>query len=272
MTTLSAPLTYQGGKQRIASQILDRIKLKPDQYFYDLCCGSGAISVELINRGHPPEKITMLDVSPWGLFWQMIGNGSFDFNKFVNYCHGIPKDRSQIKTYMQGLFDKSVDNDAVYVFLLLQASTFGGAAVWIKDQKWMKSGGFRNYWMPTETSNRRHPVNPMMPLPDTLLERISDIRSKMKGVNGIHSDINTISPNSDGVIYIDPPYGDTAFYGYTFDILAYARNTRNKCYVSESKPLSETVYLICNGRKKGGMSGERKSLPHEEWLSEFGEK
>jgi len=262
------PTTYQGGKQRIAKIIIDYISPQPTQAFYDLCCGSGSISIELVNRGHDIQKITMLDKSPWGLFWEMIGNDTFNLNKFTSYCNNVPKDKSQIKSYMQKLFNEPVNNDAVYIFLLLQSSTFGGAAVWIEDGHWKKSGGFRNYWTPTAISNRRHPVNPMMPLPNTLLERVKTICHKMKGIKGIYADINEIHPST-GIIYIDPPYNNTAFYGYTFDPIAYTKTINNECYISEGKPLSNTAFLISNGRKKGNMSGKIKSSLHEEWLSVF---
>lgn len=52
---LIPPCTYQGGKQRYAKQIVD-IMFKENNIcentkFYDLCCGSGAITLEIINRG-----------------------------------------------------------------------------------------------------------------------------------------------------------------------------------------------------------------------------
>lgn len=261
---LIAPITYQGGKQKIAGAILNHIQL--GDKFYDLCCGSGAISVELINRGYPVEQIVMLDKGPWGLFWKAVGEGSFDLNKFQSYCQSVPLDRSKIKDYMHELFSSPVDEDAMYIFLLLQASTFGGAAVWIEGDKWKKSGGFRNYWMPTATSNRRSPVNPMMPLPETLFQRIALVCEKMKGIVGICGDIQEIDPV--GMVYIDPPYQGTAVYGFDFDVVKYALSLKCKCYISEGKALSDQAYLITKGSKKGGMSGDRDK-PHEEWLSEF---
>ena len=63
---LRVPCSYQGGKQRIAAQIVDHlIDAAPDSssHFYDLCCGSGAVSIELVNRGIEPSRITMLDIS-----------------------------------------------------------------------------------------------------------------------------------------------------------------------------------------------------------------
>lgn len=69
---LIPPCSYQGGKQRLAKEIVDvifdRNFITDNTKFYDLCCGSGAISLELINRGVNPENIIMLDVGVWVIF------------------------------------------------------------------------------------------------------------------------------------------------------------------------------------------------------------
>jgi site-specific DNA-adenine methylase len=264
---LTPPITYQGGKQRLAARILDRINPPRDADFYDLCCGSGAISIALVNRGHPPNKIWMVDQGPWGLFWKMVGDGTFDVNKFAEYCGAIPEDRHQIKPHMQTWFKEPIGDDSIYRFLLMQASTFGGAAVWMKEKQWQKSGGFRDYWQPTETSKRRSPVNPMMPLPNPLLARVKAICEGMLGVKGYHGSIHDIRPTS-GIVYIDPDYQGTASYGYNADVMEYVKNVKVKCYVSEGVPLSKTAHQLSGGERKGGMSGSRAKA-HEEWLSEF---
>jgi site-specific DNA-adenine methylase len=54
-----APVSYQGGKQRISKKIIDIINPSFDNSFYDLCCGSGSISIELINRGFDPSQLPL---------------------------------------------------------------------------------------------------------------------------------------------------------------------------------------------------------------------
>lgn len=252
---LEPPTSYQGGKQRIAAQILDIIS--PQDTFNDLCCGSGAISIELINRGYDPSKIHMLDIGPWGLVWQMVGKGTFDINHFAKIIEKIP-DKYSICDYLKNLSKQDVSIDTPYVFLLLQAGSFGSKAIWIKGNKWQNCS-FRRYWEPTETSNRRSPVNPMMPMPETLLKRMELICKTMKGVNGHYTDIVDYKPS--GTVYIDPPYENTTFYGNNFKL-----NFTN-CWVSEGRPLSNKSYLISMGRRKGGISGKRTIKPAEEWLS-----
>ena len=67
---LEIPCSYQGGKQRLAKQIVDIFyaenEINDDTKFYDLCCGSGAVSLELINRGFNPNNIIMIDNGCFG--------------------------------------------------------------------------------------------------------------------------------------------------------------------------------------------------------------
>lgn len=67
---LEIPCSYQGGKQRLAKQIVDIFykenNIDNNTQFYDICCGSGAVSIELLNRGIKPSNIHMIDKSPWG--------------------------------------------------------------------------------------------------------------------------------------------------------------------------------------------------------------
>jgi methylase of polypeptide subunit release factors len=65
---LLPPTSYQGGKQFYASLIINQIinneliyPEKNEIHFYDLCCGSGAIFLEMMNRGLAPTNITVLD-------------------------------------------------------------------------------------------------------------------------------------------------------------------------------------------------------------------
>ncbi|MED3626771.1 hypothetical protein P4478_06410 [Bacillus subtilis] len=270
---LEIPCAYQGGKNRIAKQIVDIIfrenKINEYTKFYDLCCGSGSISVELVNRGIKPQNIIMLDKSPWGLFWQMVGNGEFDTEKFADYIGHIPSDVSEIQSHIKELYKQPANIDTVYKFLLLQASSFGSKAVWLKsDSEWATSS-FRSYWTPTATSSRRSPVNPMMPMPNTLKDRVNRIALHMKGIKGIYDNIKNLKDfESNSVIYIDPPYQNTSGYGYEFNILEYINKLNKTVYVSEGVKMSETAHLISGSRSKGGISGNRKST-NEEWLNVF---
>ena len=262
-------MSYQGGKQRLAKKIVDIINPSFDKPFFDLCCGSGSISIELINRGFPSDKIYMLDAGPWGRVWDAVGKGWFDINYFKRACcDGIPKDRKLIQEYIKKVSKGYVyPQDVPYDFLLLQAASFGSKAIWIENNKW-RNCSFRNYWEPTATSNRRSPVNPMMPMPETLFARMEIICEKMLGVHGYWCDIFDLPFKPEGTIYIDPPYADLTAYGHTFDVIKYIKTCKNiDVYVSEGKPLNEHYHTFTS-EAKGGISGVR-SEAHKEYLSHF---
>lgn len=264
---MQIPTVYQGSKQRIANHILDIINPNPALPFYDLCCGSGAISIALVERGFPAKNIHMCDSGPYGLFWKAVGDGTFDMDRLRHLCASVPKDKSLIKTWMEQLSKQPANIYTPYVFLLLQASSFGGKAIWVDNNKWQNCS-FRSYWMPTATSNRRSPVNPMMPMTDTLIKRVEEICQKMLGVHAYHCDIKEISP--EGTIYVDPPYLNTTHYKDEFDVVDWACKLNKLVYISEYKPLSKRAWQLTEKRAKGGISGNRTTF-NEEWLSLIGE-
>lgn len=270
MSNLYTPVAYQGGKQRLASKIIDAIN-PTNQLFYDLCCGSGAISIELINRGYDPQKIYMLDRSPWGMVWKHVGDGTFNLKKFKKYCDEVPKDQTLIKEHIANLSKTPAQIDTPYIFLLLQATSFGGKSIWVEhvnnEYKWANCS-FRGYWTPTETSNRRSRVLSMHPQANVIYERMETICECMKGIHGYCCDIFELKIEKEALVYIDPPYDKYTRYGHAFDVMQYIKTLNQKCYVSEGKSLSESAILLTKGMSKGGIFGNRRKL-HEEWLSIF---
>ena len=285
---LEIPCSYQGGKQRLAKQIVDIFyaENKIDEYtqFYDMWCGSGAISVELLNRGVNSKNIHMMDRSPWGLVWKMIGEDTFRLDVFKEFVDSIPKDITKIKQYAIDIINKPVNADMIpYHFLFLQSCAFGSTATWIEGDKWCKAGGLRDYWLPTETSNRRSPVNPMMPMPDNLYKRVKLLCERAKGLNGYCMDVFDflyildeewdIKNNGNLIIYIDPPYQNTQQYGYSFNIYELETRIWNNVpiYISEGIEMerAKKTYLLSNGRAKGNINGKTKKKPVEEWLNKY---
>ena len=286
MNKLEIPCSYQGGKQRLAKQIVDIFykenNINDDTKFFDLCCGSGAISLELINRGFNPNNITMIDNGCFGQFWQDIANGEFDLDVFKREIENLPNIEN-IQSYLKKLSDLPVDEDKmVYHYLLLQAGAFGSKQIWIENNKW-KNNTFRSYWLPTETSNRRSPVNPMMPMPNTLYNRVEAIVEQLSGsiiasresvfdaVYRIDEERN--KGNKNIIIYIDPPYANTTGYKETFDIYSLEGQiwSTSPIYISEGYKMqgASESYLLSVGRTKGNISGEAKKKPTEEWLNRF---
>lgn len=274
---LRVPCAYQGGKQRVAEQIVDVLLESapgPNSRFYDLCCGSGAVSIELINRGVDPSRIVMLDLSSWGEFWSAIGAGTFNMETFDQILSNVPVNKRQVKSHMKELSALSAEDREAELYPVLQASSFGGKQIWYEKGRW-ENAFFRDYWEPTETSIRRSPANPMQPSPVELRRRVAALVEAMRGVTCIRADIvtalNCPFPH-DAVVYIDPPYGGTTGYGFGFDVPAFASRFReSNCaplYISEGKPLSDDARRLTFGGAKGGISGARVGK-HQEWLSRF---
>ena len=283
---LEIPCSYQGGKQRLAKQIVDIFykenNINDDTKFFDLCCGSCAISLELINRGFNPNNITMIDNGCFGQFWQDIANGEFDLDIFKREIENLPN-LENIQSYLKKLSDLPVDEDKmVYHYLLLQAGAFGSKQIWIENNKW-KNNTFRSYWLPTETSNRRSPVNPMMPMPNTLYNRVEAIVEQLSGIitasrESVFDAVYRIDEernkgNKNIIIYIDPPYANTTGYKETFDIYSLEGQiwSTSPIYISEGYKMqgASESYLLSVGRTKGNISGEAKKKPTEEWLNRF---
>lgn len=274
---MRVPCAYQGGKQRVANQIVDLLleaAPRANSRFYDLCCGSAAVSIELVNRGIDPSRIWMLDVSSWGSFWSAIGSGGFNMDVFDQLLSQLPDDKREFKAHMSALSALPVGDHEVEIYPLLQACSFGGKQIWRNGERWANAC-FRDYWEPTATSIRRSPANPMQPSPIELRRRIDALAKGMKGVTCLNTDIMTVLndpfPNN-AVVYVDPPYQGTTGYAFGFDVTSFVAHFRKKnrapLFVSEGIPLTDNALMLTFGGPKGGISGTRKGR-HQEWLSRF---
>lgn len=281
MKKLEIPCSYQGGKQRLAKQIIDIICseniINDNTKFYDLCCGSGAVTLELLNRGFNPNNVVMIDSGCMGAFWMSIANDEFDLDEFRVEIDKLPA-ADQIQSYLKDLSKRPVNkNLMIYHYLLLQAGAFGSKQVGINDDKWI-TPGFRNYWMPTETSNRRSSVNPMMPMPETLYSRVKEIVTQLNGLivasqEDVFQSLCRLENTDNTIVYIDPPYLHTTGYGQKFNIYKLVEKTKyqHPLYISEGFKMDGATrsYLLSSGRKKGNISGDVKKPPVEEWLNVF---
>lgn len=274
---MRVPCAYQGGKQRVAAQIVD-ILLKaapgPNSRFYDLCCGSAAVSIELVNRGVAPSRIWMLDISSWGSFWSAIGAGTFNMDAFDQFLSNLPQDKRHIKSHMLALSALPVGEHEVELYPVLQACSFGGKQIWRNGERWANAC-FRDYWEPTTTSIRRSPANPMQPSPTELRRRIAALVNGMRGVTCLKTDIMTAISDpfpSDAVVYVDPPYQSTTGYAFGFDVTSFINRFRQlnqaPLFISEGIKLSDNALMLTFGGAKGGISGNKKGK-HQEWLSRF---
>lgn len=277
---LRVPCCYQGGKQRIASQVVDHLMKHPlsksnETVYYDLCCGSGAVTIELLNRGVEPQRIVMVDQSSWGAFWKKIGAGSYDLDKLRQLIDEIPEEKKQVKAHVSLLAKQPINDEEAYIYPILQACSSGGKQIWRENNEW-RNAFFRDYWEPTSTSKRRSPANPMQPSPLTLFKRIEAISTRAQGITCHQMDvleaIDLMQENEKTIVYIDPPYAGMTNYGFQLDIDRFVRlylsQQKAPLFVSENRPLSENAFRLDFGGAKGGISGNKPSK-HDEWLSEF---
>lgn len=282
---LKAPLSYQGGKQRVAGKILDIMEIE-DGYvnLVDLCCGSGAISVEFINRGNHPENVLMVDQSDWGGFWSQVSENTFDMDLFEDIINEIPEDPNEIQEYLKERSREKWDNedniDVIPLWLCLQAGSFGGKHIWTdvrNGEGFFRNASFRNYWKPTPTSSRRSPVNPMMPMPLTLERQVRNVVAEMSPVKALCSDVlkidwehynSYIRTQERVVVFIDPPYENTTGYGFKLDYVTWYKSLDlpkgYELWITDYKPHGDKWWVL-NNTSKGGISGSTKK--REEILS-----
>ena len=269
MSSILKPMfAYQGGKTKLASKIYNEItsRFGKDITFVDVCCGGGSVSIEFINNGLHPENIYMFDSGAIGAFWQQVSEGTFDLEYFEYLIHKIPNDLELVKGFMEDLskVEYNYVGEVISEYLLLQASSFGGKQVYDSGDKFSNTS-FRSYWKPTETSSRRSPVNPMMPMPSTLLSRVKQVVDEMQPIKATHTyaeniDFSKIKTDKDLVVYIDPPYKGTTGYKDTVDlslVIDRAKCVGAKVFVSEYYNLSDD-FTILSDTTKGGISGDRK--------------
>lgn len=248
---------------------------KKEGRFYDLCSGSGAITLELINQGVSPRKIVMVEKGVYGEFWRSIGEGSFNLEILKEEIGKLPE-KELISSYLKEMSKKEVDERLkIYHYILMQSGSFGSKQIWLEGGKWCNAS-FRSYWKPTETSNRRSVVNPMMPMPETVYKRVEKIVERLSGELEVKvCDIKELKLDlkEGDIIYIDPPYKGTQGYGYDLDYEEVIERYRGRAeiYVSEGKELegADESIRISKGRSKGNISGKKEKRGVEEWLNKY---
>lgn len=257
---LPPPVSYQGGKRRQAPEIVRHMAVDPEMPFYDLCCGSGAVSLELISRGHDPAKITMVDAGPWGDVWRLVGAGEFDVNRLEHYAASVPDQTAETADALVTLRDSVAPDhpDAPYVFLLLQSGSFGGKAIGVRGPKWWGHSFRRDLCRPL-----------LLPSPHALVRRMRSICKRSAGVTGIRGCISRVDVPHGAVSYLDPPYEGTAGYGHETDAILWAAARYTPVYVSELRPLSLT-YRQLRPRVTSNLSARSGAKPDRaEYLSLF---
>lgn len=247
---MKPPVYYLGGKGRIASSIVDTIA--PTETFVDICCGSGAVFLEVAARGVVPvSQITALDGGPWGDVWSAVGRGVFPHAELTRYAAAYAPE-----TWQHTLDDISTAPDLA-AFVLTQAGQFGGLALDWTGTAW----GPRR---PRKMAGAGH--LPSVPQPSVVVSRMQKICEKLHGMSAARVMVSPelVSHTPRGwCVYIDPPYKGTAGYGRVCDYMGVA-SAVGGAWISEAVPLSEkAIRMSANRRALAGTTHN----PREEWLS-----
>lgn len=231
-------ISYIGGKRNHANKILNKIIFKPGAKFYDLCCGSGEISLALLRRGFDPKRIVMVDSGPWGLVWKNIGNGRFNLSRFATICDHFNRNPC-LKEWCQHVASEPLDADQIYKFLILQACSFGGRPIIVSNNK-LKTCGFRKS---------------IQPELNELFRRVAECCKLARGINGRHKDARCISRSTlaRATVFCDPPY-KKSIYGN--DLLpSEVKRICKDFYCTYSVELSERCYKLQTKGRRGGVVG-----------------
>lgn len=222
-------IPYQGSKERFADTILDYIKPDRSKKFYDMCCGTGAISLKLIDRGFDPSNIVMVDAGPWGLFWQRVGEGSFSISRFAELCEEFS--RTNAVDWAKAARETPLDDeDSVYRFLLLQSMSWNGTPVRFNRRNTFSTSGLRDKPSPGV---------------DVLFGRVVVAVSKMLGVDGRLEDARAVKTEPGATVYYDPPYGGHNPYSFDLPVRAI---TQNEYYISYGVDLARDALQIDRNR------------------------
>lgn len=201
----------------------------------------------------------MIDKSMWGLFYSEIGSGSFSVDEMKKEFSKIPKIKNEIKSYIDEKSNKIVTYNHTIIFLLIQAASFGGKSVDIIENKIIHHG-FRNVWI---SEDGKRCVNPMMPMPDTIIKRVSEIIKYASGVNSFYGDANVFHfekyINNGDIIFIDPPYMNTQKYVHDFNYINFIEKILSikkdfQLWITDYDAHSDEYYIL-NTTNKGGISG-----------------
>jgi integrase/16S rRNA G966 N2-methylase RsmD len=259
-----------GCKQRIASRLARLIEAEKPKRVFDLCCGTGAISMELLNRGFEPSKLAMVDAGPWGAFWEAVSTRSFPIERLAQLVELVPKRQTEINKWITQLAGEE-SRFCPAAFVILSAASFGSKPIRFDPEfgRWTGPGWktVKSTWQP------KNQFSAITPRPVEILARVQNIVARMQDVRAFHRDVHELlgwfGPGD--VVYIDPPYaGQTGYGAELVDVEAFAQQIAQRgavVLVSEARALSAESYSL--GRVRRGKVSGGPGNGSEEWISYF---
>lgn len=266
---------YKGSKRKFAAQIVDRILSLEPSHVYDVCCGSGAITIELVNRGYDPRCITMIDAGPWGFVWQTVGDGDLDVEYVKRMLtEDLPDNPRDVASWVEQ--DIALQEPSPERFIVLQAASFGATPVWWDGEQWRRGDASanrrykaRSYWEPKPDSKEKKPRGTIF-TPDKVAAQTAEVANALFGVDGRCCRAESVEFR-DGVIYIDPPYASFTGYGVDIDWRSIVERTSLPVLVSEGEVVegASKSWELSKKRKAASLTGRATSDAGGEWLHAF---
>lgn len=262
--TLKPPCSYQGGKRRQAPEIASHLIAAGGEHarYTDLCCGSGAVTLELVRRGIPPARCRMIDSGPWGDVWRLVAQGMFRPALLTTLADGVRD--GEVREFATHL---SVEVPpahplAPYAYLLLQSLSFGGTPIVEGAGRWVVNG------ICASREVDGYGVRPWNPAPEIMAERLHAICSRLAGIDATRMRAEDVRLETGDVVYVDPPYRGTSGYRDSLDIVALVqKNPCARIFVSERAPLGTSAIPL--KRRRQSSLNVRNTRDAAEWLTAF---
>lgn len=245
MTKIDAISKYSGSKARFADKVVDVIFEHDDgnRRILDICAGSGAVSLELRRRGVAPQRLTMIEAAHYGAVFDLMSKGRFSRKQMLAELDNLPSEPSAVQAYLEQLSREPVKVDVLlYRFLLLQSCAAMGKQVQYIGGAWSHAG-FDSSRIQPDKSYRYVP-----PSAKRIMSRVDKYSKELYGVEVLNADATTVnySVYRGAIIYIDPPYKNTAGYHYDLNLERLVKCLPDDCVilVSEAVPLSDDAQLV----------------------------
>lgn len=272
---LLPPCGYMGGKRRVAGEVASRVITAGPPSFFDLCAGSGAITLGLVDAGYPASQITMVEAGPWGWFWSGVGDGSLDIASIERMLiTELPSDPKKVASWLQD--DVAKRGPTAATFLVLQAGSFGSVPVWWDGSRWRQANpehnrGYnpRKYWQPGPSSKEKKPRGTIFN-PSKIVDAVKRIASACAGVRAVCDKVESVDYSSapSGTIFcIDPPYVGDSGYGVSLDVAAFVASGPRPLWVLEGRSMPGAQSQILGMRR--GHNVNRGTARKPDYLNVF---
>ena len=270
-----------------------------DYTFYDLCCGTGALTLRLLDAprsspfpmtgckrayadpilvalgaaGRRPANIVMADCGPWGNFWTVLAQerSGEQIAEYIEYVLGAAGAGVAVFDHLKTEPVPSDPVEQAAVFACLQVANGRGRAVQIKDGMW-RTHGYAHL-----SNLAREKGFPERLRPHRVAERVRGLAAVDWPDVRVHTgDLRTLdlAPQAGDVVALDPPYRDTLGYGdrdldrsevlYQGRMLAARGATVGIC---EKESLTDDLPGWASQEVKGKMWQKRSMGKSGEWIT-----